>query len=90
METKARTEPQNREYPNSQERKKKTPKTKVEEGTSFSSAGDKAIVARKARKRQKEVLVAVATYNVRTLAVKGKNAYGHDERVLAKGPTTWL
>ena len=27
----------------------------------------------------------VATYNVRTLAVKGKNGYGHDERVLAKG-----
>ena len=27
----------------------------------------------------------VATYNVRTLAVKGKNGYGHDECVLAKG-----
>ena len=27
----------------------------------------------------------VATCNVRTLAVKGKNGYGHDERVLAKG-----
>ena len=24
-------------------------------------------------------------YNVRTLAVKGKNGYGHDEHVLAKG-----
>ena len=29
--------------------------------------------------------MTVATYNVRTLAVKGKNGYGHDERVLAKG-----
>ena len=29
--------------------------------------------------------MAVATYNVRTQAVKGKNGYGHDERVLAKG-----
>ena len=41
--------------------------------------------AREARKRQKETLVAVATYNARTLAVKGKNGYGYDERVLAKG-----
>ena len=29
--------------------------------------------------------MAVTTYNVRTLAVKGKNGYGHDGRVLAKG-----
>ena len=29
--------------------------------------------------------MAVATYSVRTLAVKGKNGYGRDERVLAKG-----
>ena len=29
--------------------------------------------------------MVVATCNVRTLAVKGKNGYGHDERVLAKG-----
>ena len=29
--------------------------------------------AREARKRQKEGLVAVATYNVRTLAVRGKD-----------------
>ena len=29
--------------------------------------------------------MAVATYNVRTLAVKENNGYGHDERVLAKG-----
>ena len=27
----------------------------------------------------------LATCNVLTLAVKGKNRYGHDERVLAKG-----
>ena len=30
--------------------------------------------------------MAVATYNVRTLAVKGKNGYGHPECVLAKAP----
>ncbi|MEP5460828.1 MAG: endonuclease/exonuclease/phosphatase family protein [Marinobacter alexandrii] len=29
--------------------------------------------------------MAVTIYNVRTLAVEGKNGYGHDERVLAKG-----
>ena len=29
--------------------------------------------------------MAVATYNVRTLAVKGNNGYGHNERVLAEG-----
>ena len=29
--------------------------------------------------------MAVAAYNVRTLAVKGKNGYGHGERVLVKG-----
>ena len=29
--------------------------------------------------------MAVTTYNVRTLAVKGKNGYGHNERALAKG-----
>ena len=28
--------------------------------------------------------MAVATYTVRTLAVKGKNGYAHDKRVLAK------
>ena len=28
--------------------------------------------------------MAVATYNVRTLAVKGKNVYGNAEGVLAK------
>ena len=44
------------------------------------------VAAREARARQKEALVAVATYNVRTLAVKGKNGYGHPECVLAKAP----
>ena len=34
--------------------------------------------------RQKKALVVVATYNVRTLAVKGRNGHGHAERVLAK------
>ena len=29
--------------------------------------------------------MAVATYNVCTLPVKGKNGYGHGEHVLAKG-----
>ena len=29
--------------------------------------------------------MVVATCNVRTLAVKGKNGYGNDERILAKG-----
>lgn len=32
------------------------------------------------RKRQKEALVAVATYNVGTLAVEGKHGYGHNSR----------
>ena len=40
--------------------------------------------ARTTRARQKEAIVVVATYNVRTLAVKGTNGYGHDECVLAK------
>ena len=42
------------------------------------------VAAREARARQKEALVAVATYNERTLAVKGKNGYGHAECVLVK------
>lgn len=29
--------------------------------------------------------MVVATYNVRILAVKEKDAYGHDKRALAKG-----
>ena len=29
--------------------------------------------------------MTVATYDVRTLAFRGKNGYGHDGRVLAKG-----
>ena len=40
--------------------------------------------AREARARQKEALGVVATYNVRTLAVKGRYGYGHAECVLAK------
>ena len=42
--------------------------------------------AREARARQKAALVTVATYNnnMRTLAVKGRNGYGHAECVLAK------
>ena len=35
------------------------------------------VAEREAQARQKEALVAVATYDVRTLAVKGKNGYGH-------------
>ena len=35
-----------------------------------------------ARTRQKGRLVRVATYNVRTLAVKGANGYGRDVSVL--------
>ena len=35
-----------------------------------------------ARARQKGRLVRVATYNVRTLAVKGANGYGRDFSVL--------
>ena len=42
------------------------------------------VAEREAQARQKEALVAVATYNVHTLAVKGKNGYGHAECVLAK------
>ena len=37
-----------------------------------------------ARARQKGRLVRVATYNVRTLAVKGANGYGRDFSVLNK------
>ena len=33
--------------------------------------------AREARARQKAALVAVATYNVRILAMKGRNGYGY-------------
>lgn len=40
--------------------------------------------ARTTRARQKEALVVVATYNVRTLAVRGANGYGRDECVMAK------
>ena len=40
--------------------------------------------ARTSRARRKGDVVVVATYNVRTLAVKGSNGYGHDECVLAK------
>ena len=64
------------------ERKKKQKKQKRRRGRASRRLAKKT--AREARKRQKEALVAVATYNVRTLAVKGKNGYGHDERVLAK------
>ena len=42
------------------------------------------IASREARATQKEALAAVATYNVYTLAVKGKNGYGRAECVLAK------
>ena len=38
--------------------------------------------ARLTRKRQKAALVKVATYNVRSLSVKGANGYGRDEVVL--------
>ena len=34
---------------------------------------------------QKRLAATLATYNVRILAVNGKNGYGHDERVLAEG-----
>ena len=42
------------------------------------------VAAREARARQREALVVVATYNVRTLVVKGRNGCGHAECVLAK------
>ena len=38
--------------------------------------------ARLTRERQKAALVKVATYNVRSLSVKGANGYGRDEVVL--------
>ena len=38
--------------------------------------------ARLTRERQKAVLVKVATYNVRSLSVKGANGYGRDDVVL--------
>ena len=64
------------------ERKKKQKKRKRRRGRASRRLARK--LAREARKRQKETLVAEATYNGRTLAQKGKNGYGHDERVLAK------
>ena len=47
------------------------------------------VAAREAPARQKEALVAVATYKVRILAVKGKNGYGHAECV-GEGAATWM
>ena len=47
------------------------------------------VAAREARARQKEALVAVATYNVRTLPVKGKNGYGH-ALCVGEGTATWM
>ena len=38
--------------------------------------------ARLTRERQKAAMFKVATYNVRSLAVKGANGYGRDEVVL--------
>lgn len=64
------------------ERKKLQKKKKRRRGRASRRLARKS--AREARTRQKEALVAVATYNVRTLAVKGKNGYGHDERILTK------
>ena len=46
------------------------------------------VAAREARARQREALVVVATYNVRTLAVKGKNGYGHV--CVGEGAATWM
>ena len=64
-------------------------KTKLKKKERRQEGGDSRrlakIAAREARTRQKEALVAVATYIMRTLAVRGKNGYGHDESVLAKG-----
>ena len=45
--------------------------------------------AREARKRSKGSLVAVATCNVHTLAIKEKHGYGHDA-CTREGPTNWL
>ena len=61
-------------------RKKPLKKQKRRRGRASRRLVKKAV--REARKRQKEALVAVATYNVRTLFVKGNNGHGHDERVL--------
>ena len=77
-ETKARTGLRNGQ-PLLLENIEENKKAKEEAGTSLTSAGRESIA------RQKEALAAVATYTVRTLAVKGNNGYGHDERVLAKG-----
>ena len=38
--------------------------------------------ARLARERQKSTMVKVATYNVRSLSIKGDNGYGRDDVVL--------
>ena len=65
------------------EKKKKQEKRKRRWGGTSRRLAKKA--AREARKRQNEALVTVATYNVRSLAVKGKNELGHGEDVLGKG-----
>ena len=66
-------------------------KTKEEEGASLSSAAARKLARKRLpRGSRTHSLVAVGrvtTYNVRTLAAKGKNRNGHAERVPAKVPT---
>ena len=62
--------------------KEKNKKTKRRRGRASRRPANH--LTREARQGQKEALVAVATYNVHTRAVKGKRECGHDERILAK------
>ena len=58
------------------EKKKKSGRKKRRRGRAKRTRARKA--ARVTRARQKDRLVRVATYNVRTLAAKGANGYGRD------------
>ena len=62
------------------QKQKKRSRTKRRRGRAKRRRARK--VAHVARARQKGRLVRVATYNVRTLAVKGANMYGRDYSVL--------
>ena len=62
------------------QKQKKRGRKKMRRGRAKRRRARKA--AHVARTRQKDRLVRVATYNVRTLAVKGANGYGRDFSVL--------
>ena len=59
-------------------------KQKKDGGVSQTTHRLAKFAAREARASKKAALVTVATYNGRTLAVKGRNGYEHAECVLVK------